>query len=255
MTNKNFSFSEAFGAGWAKLKEHWRFFILAYTIIFAVSGAFGYLSDGPYRDIEPTSGLLGLIGLLLRIWINFNFLVITIRIFDGVKPEVSDLFRWREETLAYVGASLLYGIMVFLGCLAFVIPGLYLAVKYGFYGFLIADKRLGAFDALKSSGQMTSGVKWLLTGFGLTSVGIVILGALAFMIGILIAIPIVSLALVFVYRSLYDQTFDLATATAGTVVTVPAAEISTPGVEAQAPEVMITPVSEKTEASKSDTVN
>lgn len=253
MTNKNFSFGDAFGAGWAKLKEHWLFFVIAYTTIFLVSGIFGGLSDGPYKGIEPTSGLLSLIGLLLRIWLNFNLLVITIRIFDGVKPEWRDLFVWREETISYVGASILYGLMVFIGCLFFIIPGLYLAVKYGFYGYLIADKRVGAFDALKMSGQVTDGVKWLVVGFGLSLIGVIILGAMALGVGLLVAIPIVSIALAFVYRSLYDQTFDLATATPGTVVAT-AAAVETSAVaaptETKTPEVMVTPVPETPDQSE-----
>lgn len=246
MTNKHFSFGDAFGAGWAKLREYWPFLVAAYTTVFFVSGIFSYLSEGPYKDIEPTSGLLALIGLLLRVWLNFNFLVITIRIFNGVKPEWRDLFVWREETLAYIGASILYGLIVLLGMFAFVIPGIYFAVKYSFYGFLIADKKLGAFDALKMSGQLTDGAKWLLVGFGFASFGVILLGTLALGVGLLVAIPIISLAYIFVYRSLYDQTFDLATVTPGTIVATEAP--ATPAADTLAttktPEIMVTPAPE-----------
>lgn len=246
---KNFSFGDAFGAGWTKLKEHWLFFVLSYTTIFVVSGIFGGLVEGPYKDIEPTAGLLSLIGYLIRVWLNFNLLIAVIRLFDGVKPEWRDLFIWREETISYAGASILYGLMVLVGCLFFVIPGLYLAVKYGFYGFLIADKKLGAFDALKMSGQLTAGVKWLIVGFGFASMGIILLGALALGVGLFVAIPVVAVSFVFVYRSLYDQTFDLATATPGTVVTnAPIAEVpAAAAAETKTPEVMVTPAPEKSE--------
>ena len=259
MINKNFSFGDAFGAGWAKLKEHWLFFVLSYTTIFVVSGLFGGLAEGPYKDIEPTAGLLSLIGYLIRVWLNFNLLIAVIRLFDGVKPEWRDLFVWREETISYIGASILYGLMVLVGCLFFVIPGLYFAVKHGFYGYLIADKKLGAFDALKMSGQLTDGVKWSVVGFGLASIGVVLLGALAFGVGLFVAIPVVAVAFAFVYRSLYDQTFDLATATPGTVVaTTPTVETPTAvtpvvPIAETVPEVMVTSAPEKSEASKTDT--
>lgn len=255
MANKHFIFGNAFGAGWARLKEHWLFFVLAYTTVFLVSGVFGGLAEGPYKDIEPTSGLLSLIGYLLRVWLNFNLLVLTIRIFDGAKPEWRDLFIWREETISYVGASILYGVIVLLGMLFFIVPGIYLAIKYGFYGFLIADRRVGAFDSLKMSGQVTDGVKWLVVGFTVASIGMILLGALAFGIGLFVAIPVVSIALAFVYRTLYDQTFDLATATPGTVVTT---EVSAPPVteavvepasEAKVSEVMVTAAPESPDQS------
>jgi|GEM_PF-1785600 len=244
MTVKTFSFGKAFGTGWEKLREHWVFLIGSALLIFVASGLFGYLADGPYKGIEPTSGLLSLIGFLLRVWLNFNLLVITIRIFDGVKPKWSDLFVWREETLPYAGASFLYGVMIFFGLIAFVIPGLYFAVKYSFYGFLIADKRVGAFDALKMSGQLTEGVRWLLIGFTSASIGIIILGAVALGVGLLVALPVVSLAFVAVYRSLYDQTFDLAAATPAAVVATPlAASVpTTPAIVT--PAVPHTPVTE-----------
>lgn len=260
MTNKNFVFGAAFGAGWARLKEYWLFFVFAYTAVFLVSGIFGALAEGPYKDIEPTAGILSLIGYLLRVWLNFNLLVITIRIIDGVKPEWRDLFIWREETVSYVGASILYFIIVFLGCLFFVIPGIYLALKYGFYGYIIADRRVSAFDALKMSGQMTDGVKWLIVGFSLASFGVILLGVLAFGFGLLVAIPVVGVAFAFVYRALYDQTFDLATATPGTVVATEAP--AAPAVEVVAestsptkvPEVMVTPAPETLDQSVSPEV-
>lgn len=250
MADKNFAFGAAFMAGWEKLKEHWLFFILAYTTVFLVSGIFSGLVEGPYKDIEPTAGLLTLIGYLLRVWLNFNLLVAIIRLFDGTKPEWRDLFVWREETISYVGASILYGLMVLAGCLFFIVPGIYLAVKYGFYGYLIADKRLGAFDALKMSGQLTEGMKWPIIGFGFASLGVLLLGMLAFGVGLFIAIPVIAIAFVFVYRSLYGQTFDLATATTSTAVTTetPAAPIAEARAEtkpeAKAPAVMVTPVPE-----------
>ncbi|MGB4942936.1 MAG: hypothetical protein WBO92_02385, partial [Candidatus Moraniibacteriota bacterium] len=226
MTNKNFTYGEAFRAGWTKLKEQWVFLLVSYATIIFVSGIFSGLAEGLYKDIEPTSSLLVLIGVFLRIWLNYNFLVITIRLFDGVKPAWRDLFAWHDEMLAYIGASILYVLIVTLGLLVFVIPGIYLAIKYNFYSLLIADKRLGAFDALKASGQLTEGVKWSLIGFSVASFGVILLGMLALLIGLFVAVPVISLAYIFVYRTLYDQTFDLATATPGTVVTSPAVDSS-----------------------------
>ncbi len=263
MTNKNFSYAEAFRAGWGKLKEHWFFLLASYAIIICLSSLFSGLAEGLYRDIEPTASLLVLIGILLRIWLNYNFLVIIIRLFDGVKPAWRDLFVWHDEMPAYIGASILYILIVTLGLLVFVIPGIYLAIKYNFYCFLIADKKFDAFDALKASGQLTEGVKWSLIGFSVASFGVVLLGLLALLVGLIVAVPVVSLAYIVVYRTLYDQTFDLATATPGTVVTTlpvtPAAAASTgvamvePVTVVETPTVMVTPAPEKTGTSKTGT--
>lgn len=262
--NKTFSFGNAFAKGWEVFKEHWQFFLGSTVLIFFVSGFFGYLADGPYRGIEPTSGILSLIGGLLRVWLNFNLLVITVRILDGEKPAWGDLFLWRPETLPYVGASILYGVIILLGLIAFIIPGVYFAIKYGFYGFLIADKKVGAFDSLKLSGQMMVGVKWLMIGFTLASMGIILLGLLSFGVGLLIALPVVSVAFIVVYRSLYDQTFNAVPAPVTetpVVVAAPAEPKVAEVTETKTTEAVVTPAvekpvekaPEKTETPKSDT--
>jgi uncharacterized membrane protein len=67
---------------------------------------------------------------------------------------------------------------------------------------LIVDKDLDISEAMKQSTSLTRGIKWPLLGFILVSFGIFILGALLFGVGILVAIPIIWLANINLYRSL-----------------------------------------------------
>ena len=53
--------------------------------------------------------------------------------------------------LRYLGASILYGLMVAVGIIFLVIPGIYLAIKYQFYGILIVDKNLDIMASLKKA--------------------------------------------------------------------------------------------------------
>jgi uncharacterized membrane protein len=92
--------------------------------------------------------------------------------------------------------------MVAGGLILLIVPGIYLGLKYQFFSYLIVDKELGVLDSLKESSQITQGVKWQLFGFSLALIGINILGALAFGIGLLVTIPLTVVAHVFVYRKL-----------------------------------------------------
>lgn len=59
------------------------------------------------------------------------------------------------EPLHLVIGTLLYGAMVSIGMMFFVIPGLYLAVKFWFFAQIIVDKKVGALEALQQSSRIT----------------------------------------------------------------------------------------------------
>ena len=88
------------------------------------------------------------------------------------------------------------------GFILFVIPGIYFAIKYHFLLYFVIDKKMGPLEALRASGKITDGVKWRLLGFSIVSIGIVILGFLAFGFGILVAVPVATLADAYLYRKL-----------------------------------------------------
>ncbi len=58
--------------------------------------------------------------------------------------------------------------MVAVGLMLLIVPGIYLGLKYQFYGYAIADKGIGPIDALKESDRMTEGAKQNLLIFWLT---------------------------------------------------------------------------------------
>ena len=92
--------------------------------------------------------------------------------------------------------------MVAVGLILLIIPGIYLAIKYQFFSFLIVDKNMGIMESFKKSEEMTQGVKMNLLLFSLALAGINILGALVFLVGLIVTIPTTVMATVYVYRKL-----------------------------------------------------
>jgi len=104
-------------------------------------------------------------------------------------PQIRDLYSSKPIVLLnYVIASIAYGLMVMVGFLLLIVPGIFLALKYQFYGYLITDRGMGPIEALKESGRLTEGAKKDLFVFWLTF----FCGILVIMIvlGLLIALPI-----------------------------------------------------------------
>lgn len=133
--------------------------------------------------------LLGLFTFYLRAHDNI----------DGVT--IGDM--WNPEPFwRFFGAELLLLLMVFVGCFLFVVPGIIAALGFAFAPVLTIDRGLGPIEALKTSWRITKGHKGTMFLLLLALTGINILGTLALLIGVLVSIPVVSLALIHAYRTL-----------------------------------------------------
>ena len=106
----------------------------------------------------------------------------------------------------YLIGSILYGLIVVVGLILLIIPGIIWAIKFQFFDYLIVDKGLGPIDALEKSSDITRGVKWDLFAFGILLAIINILGFLCLVVGLFVTIPVTLVAMAFVYRELLPET-------------------------------------------------
>lgn len=200
MSNTPFSITEALKFGWNTLKQNFWFFVLIMVIAAVVSRSPAILVNKESAGIA--AGLVGLIAMLLQLLFNLGLNKIALMLHDGAKPTWKELFMQYPLLLKYLGASIIYGVAVAIGLVLLIVPGVYLAIKYAFFGFVMVDKKTSIMDSLKTSAKLTEGMKWELLGFGVVMCVINILGALALVIGLLITVPITLMASVYVYRKL-----------------------------------------------------
>jgi uncharacterized membrane protein len=196
-----FSISEAIKFGWNVAKSNIQFFVPTFVVIIIISALAG--SIGGHSGSYPgnTSSLLS---TLVSMLVNFSLIYISLKFVDGQPVEYTDLYRGftLKKVINYIAASFLYWIMVGVGLILLVVPGVYLAVTFGQFSYAIVDKDLGIIDAFKYSKQITSGEKLHLIGFWLATIGVIILGALALLVGLIWAIPTAMVAGAYVYRKL-----------------------------------------------------
>ncbi|MEP7162815.1 MAG: DUF975 family protein [Candidatus Moraniibacteriota bacterium] len=202
---KAISIKGALGFGWASFKTHWKFLLLALLFIYFLGGASNYLQKGFFKDIEPTASLIGAGMSIFLAWIYFNAMRTLLMIVDGKTPTLNELFVWDKSFITYLITSVIYGIVVVVGFVLLVVPGIYFTLRYGMYTYVIVDKKLGPFEALRESARLTDGVKWQLLGLALASFGVMLLGLMAFLVGWFVALPVIAVAYAFVYRSLVNQ--------------------------------------------------
>jgi uncharacterized membrane protein len=106
--------------------------------------------------------------------------------------------------IRYTIAALLKCMAVFFGLLCFILPGIYLWVKFRFYPYSILDHNASAISSLQNSYRITKGFFFTLF-IAVLLMGL--LGALmnSFIITIFITAPFIGLINIYLYRFLRDE--------------------------------------------------
>ena len=205
MTKKDFTISEALSFGWDTMKANLWFFVGILIVAWLITGIPQGIAKGLQEDYSGFALLFNIIQWIAQTIISIGLIKIALKFLAGEKPEFTELFRFQGNFWRFAGSSILYGLIVFGGFLLLIIPGIYWAIKFQFFGYCIVDQKLGPVEALKKSAKITNTVKWKLLGFGLIIAGINILGFLCLLIGLFATVPLTMIACVYVYKKLLDQ--------------------------------------------------
>jgi uncharacterized membrane protein len=205
-----FSTGSALRFGWETFKKRPWFFVgstvvilLASALIDTFSGAIDATVGG---SAEQPSLVATVINLGLGTLLGMGATAFYLAAHDN--PEAVDLSAlWHPQPFwKYLGASILYALAIVVGLVLLIVPGIIFALMFMFTTFIVIDRGLGPIEAMKESNRITYGHKWTLLGFTLMLVLINLLGVIALVVGLLVSIPVSSLAVAYAYRVLGGRT-------------------------------------------------
>lgn len=221
--NNTFSIKTALKFGLVRTKEFWATMLgigFITIIISAIPQLLAFLLGAKTNqygqlDLTSLSGVASLtywsiyfIILFISIVLGYNSVKMMLKMTDGHKVEMTELFAFDSATLKnawkYFLATLAYGLIVLIGLILLVLPGLYFAAKYAFVPYLVLDKALSIKEAFTKSAEMTLNKKWYLALMYFMSMLVVMAGFIALLVGVIPAIMIISFAFFYVYRKLAD---------------------------------------------------
>jgi uncharacterized membrane protein len=225
--------------GWNTFRDNLQFFIILMIIVgvlYSIPGlifmtAFS-LNDEIAQSASPETLLLvilpmAIISMIIYMVLELGLLQIALRFHNGEASDFKSLFKGYPLLLNYLIASIIYGLMVAVGLVLLIIPGIYLGLKYQFYGYAIADKGLGPIDALKESGRMTEGTKQNLLIFWLTLYCGIIVIMIAVMIFIGAPLGIVTAMISTDLLPLFSSAANLVSSIASLLIIVPITKLAT----------------------------
>ncbi len=202
MATHSFTVKESLKYGWDTFKKNWQFLIAVFAIVVLAGMIPNWLHDWSRDNMPNVSFVFSIISWLIQMITGIGVIVISLKIVDGKKPNISDLYTHSSLLLNYFLGSLIYGLVTIGGFILLIIPGIIWGIKYQYITYLIIDQGMSPMDAFRKSGKITQGHKTKLFWLGISYIGITLLGILVFGIGLIISWPIIALSGAYVYRKL-----------------------------------------------------
>jgi uncharacterized membrane protein len=182
-------------------------FFLGVFVIWALVTIFSSTVQGNLNANKQflLSFLFSLLMWLISSIISMGIINISLQFVDNKKPNLKDIF-YTQKVFNFILASIIRTVIVFVGFVLLIVPGIIFSLKFQFSDYLIVDKKFDAVDSLKGSWEMTKGIKANLLIFRILLALINVVGLLCVVVGLFITVPLSMLASAYVYRKLLSQT-------------------------------------------------
>ncbi|MFP4564217.1 MAG: hypothetical protein ACLFRY_13015 [Spirochaetia bacterium] len=120
----------------------------------------------------------------------------------GEEVRVGDMFAvFTRNYWNAVGAGVLTGLIIVVGFIFLIVPGVIFAVRLVFVPYLIIDRRMGVTEAISTSWRMTKGRGGTIFLMGLLAIPIFIGGLLALGVGVVVSMMWTAAAFAVLYHS------------------------------------------------------
>jgi uncharacterized membrane protein len=191
----------AYGNGWRQL---WKYFLELFLI-----GIIGFVIGIPTGMDGWSQGaaasFLGVLGMAYSILVvgpvsygvSFSYL----KAARGDRLEIKNMFEAFQNYWNAVLAALLVAVIVIIGFILLIVPGIIFACKLAFTPYLVVDRKMAVIEAVKGSWSMTSGHAWKVFFIGLLAVPISIAGLICFGVGIILSIIWITMAFASLYHA------------------------------------------------------
>ncbi|MDX2228550.1 MAG: hypothetical protein NW220_02855 [Leptolyngbyaceae cyanobacterium bins.349] len=184
--NYSLEIGEYFSRGWDLFKQYALPFV-GYLLLTALIGIVASRLPAPLGANEEGRG--GIVNGVLSPILSAGFYIVAFKLAKNQIPSFGDFFRGFNNFLQIFLVGLVGGLLIALGLILLILPGIYLIVAYFFATPLVVEKRFDFWTALETSRKLVSKRWFSFLGFGLLLLLLNLGGALLFGVGLLVTVP------------------------------------------------------------------
>ena len=175
--------------GWEICKQKLGLFVGFFVILVIIQIALGQIDE---RIGAP-------VNFLISCPLNAGFFIAGLQIVKKQSTVIGDFFKGFKYFVPLVLANVLMLILIVLGVILLLIPGIYLSVSYLFTILLILDRRMDVWQAMETSRKIVTKRWFSVWGFSIVLGLINLGGALLLGLGLLVTVPLSACAIVAAY--------------------------------------------------------
>lgn len=199
----------SYSIGW---KVIWVYFVelLVVGIVYAVLSGPTAIFQWKVDEFEWFLVPLALFGIAYGVFvggpIGYGVNWVFLKAVRGERIEIRDMFSvFQKNYWNAVVANIVVGVIIGLGIVMLIVPGIIFACRLAFVPYLVIDREMDVMDALRVSWDMTRGHGWQIFFMGFLAIFIVIGGLICLIVGVIIAIMWISAAFAVMYHSVELQ--------------------------------------------------
>lgn len=187
----------ALGQGWTVTFRYFLYALLAIVFLGVAAMPFGGVTMLAFPAIHMKEfiffqPLFNIFSIAYSIFvytpISYGVVMLFISMSRREEVDLNVLFDgFRKQYLNVILASILTGLIVGVGMVFLIIPGIIFACRLAFVPHLVMDKKLDAVQAVETSWKMTRGHGWKVFFIGFLSIFIALAGLALIFFGVIIA--------------------------------------------------------------------
>lgn len=193
--------SDSYGFGWNQMKKYFLYLFFV-TIIMLVAESLTGLSNKPQNISAFGQLMIAAYWLLVLSVVSYGGIYMFLKAARDESFEVVQMFDgFKTNFWNIVLANLLTTILVGIGIVLLIVPGIIIACRLAFVPYLVMDQKMDAVKALEKSWQMTRGHGWTIFFMGLLAIPIALGGLILLGVGIIFSIMWISTSFASMYHA------------------------------------------------------
>jgi len=201
--NEKIVYADIFKTAWkGLLSQIWLLagLLIGYTIIYSLLILFAIPAKG--ETVSISGVIVMCICLLLSVLFMMGYLRNCMQTLDREEPQFSAYGQVATKLFGFLAGYICFAVIIPIGFALLLFPGFYLYLRFQFFFASMVDEDAGVITSFKRSWAITKGHTLRLFVLMLFQFLLILLGTIAFGIGLFVTIPLAILIYVSTYRRL-----------------------------------------------------